>query len=81
MTMSITELRALPFGTVVFAIEQDRYYRKGRWETWHRIDRRTGERVGQRNAVRTDYLQMLAGPVTNTTAETERLSAIKESRR
>lgn len=76
--MTEEELRALRFGAVVWAVQEDRYYRKGRWETWHRIDQRTGQRTGQQNAVRTAYLQLFQGPVTDSTAETQRLSKIKE---
>lgn len=78
--MTGDELRALPFGAVVWAMEKDRYYRKGRNDTWHRIRQVDGQRSGQQDAVRSAYLQGFVGTVTNTTAETERLRKIKERR-
>lgn len=76
--MTPEELRALPFGAVVHDMDEDRYYRKGRWDTWYPIDQATGERVGQRDAVRSAYLPRFHPNLTDSTAETQRLSRVRQ---
>jgi hypothetical protein len=72
--MSPEQLRALPFGAVVHDPEKNSYYRKGRWDTWYPISPVTGERIGQQNAVRSAYMPSFHPQLTDSTAETWRLT-------
>jgi hypothetical protein len=74
------ELRAKPFGSVVYATDTDRYFRKGPKDTWHPILPQTGERFGQGNAIRSAYLEQTVGPITDATAECERLSKVNRKK-
>jgi hypothetical protein len=68
-------LREQPNGTVVQAVRDGSYWRKGRNDTWHPVNS-NGYRLGRDNTIRSAYLTDLLGPI-STSAETERIQTLR----